>query len=238
MESLESSWCNSPYLCAWSGCSHQAGELNFSFQEQKEQGAGGEVNHTTSIHLLLNFQECGAKVERGAGQRDRQGNLGFPPLEARVSDTRVGSPGPLGIPGEPDTGSRGLRDATGDRNCGTGDKSSPRCPPDRAKGQHMGCRGEMHPPGPTKSQGPAWSPPKYCNSHHRNIQGLRGQILQKSGHYLGRGITFPRVPSDAGLRKVQLGILCSPLICQSLEYCVQHFHSPPQPPQPPAAPCT
>lgn len=52
--------------------------MNFSFQEQKEQGAGGQVNHITSIYLLLDLHE----VERDAGQRDRQGNLGFPPPEA------------------------------------------------------------------------------------------------------------------------------------------------------------
>lgn len=87
--SVESSWCDSPYSCAWSGRSHQAGELNFSFQEQKEEGAGGEVNHTTSIYLLLNLHECGAKVERDGGQRDRQGNFGFPPPDAGVSNTHV-----------------------------------------------------------------------------------------------------------------------------------------------------
>lgn len=87
--SVESSWCDSPYSCAWSGRSHQAGELNFSFQEEKEEGAGGEVNHTTSIYLLLNLHECGAKVERDGGQRDRQGNFGFPPPDAGVSNAHV-----------------------------------------------------------------------------------------------------------------------------------------------------
>lgn len=72
-----------------------------------------------------------------------------------------------------------------------GDKFSPRCPPGRAKGQHMGCYGEMHPPGSTKSHSSACSTPKYCNPHHKSTyRGSEDKSTKNQDIIWGEGLHF------------------------------------------------